>query len=87
MVELLIGVVFCYWVYKLLVIIRNSRELTRFSEECEALSRRDNSETAKKLKAGGLAYKKANKKITTSNIVWFLVEVIGLSAVYFVFIH
>ncbi|MEM7484551.1 MAG: hypothetical protein AAF348_05020 [Bacteroidota bacterium] len=87
MVELLIGIVISYWAYKLLVIIRNSRELSRFSEECKALARKDNSETSKKLHAGGLAYKKANKKITTSNIIWFLLEVVGLSTVYFAFIH
>ncbi|TXN37956.1 hypothetical protein FVB32_06605 [Flagellimonas hymeniacidonis] len=84
MVKILIGIVVCLWIYKLAKIIQNSKELNAFSKECLELAKKG-SVISTQYKLGAEQYKKANRKITISKLIWFFIEVGSLVTLYFIF--
>lgn len=85
MIKVLIGVIVIYWVYKLVKIIQNSKKLNRFSKECLELARKKGNTASTQFKLGAEQYKKANRKITISKLIWFFIEVGSLVGLYFIF--
>jgi len=86
MVKILIGLFICLWIYKLVKIIQNSKELNAFSEECLELAKKGNA-ISTPYQLGAEQYKKANRKITVSKLIWFFIEVGSLVAIYFIFLR
>lgn len=86
MINILIGVVICFWIYKLIKIVQNSKELNSFSKECEELVRKKGGMASEQFELGAQGYKSANRKITISKLIWFFIEVGSLVGIYFIFI-
>lgn len=83
MVKVVIGVFVSIWIYKLVKIILNSKELNKFSKDCLELARKKGNATSTQFKLGAEQYKKANRKITRSKLIWFFIEVVSLVGLYF----
>ncbi|MEO9512346.1 MAG: hypothetical protein ABJN84_14945 [Flavobacteriaceae bacterium] len=86
MVNTLIGIVISFWIYKLIKIIHNSKELNSFSRECLDLTRRKGGLMSEQFELGAEHYKSANRKITISKLIWFFIEVASFVGIYFIFI-
>ena len=83
MIKVVVGVLVSIWIYKLVKIVLNSKELNKFSRECLELARKKGNATSTQFKLGAEQYKKANRKITQSKLIWFFIEVASLVGLYF----
>lgn len=86
MINILISVVVSFWIYKLIKIIQNSKELNSFSRECQDLAKRKAGPTSEQFELGAKNYKSANRKITVSKLIWFFIEVGSFVGIYFIFV-
>ncbi|SNY94742.1 hypothetical protein SAMN06265377_0402 [Flagellimonas pacifica] len=90
MVTFFLVLLFSIWSYKLVKIIRNSKDLSGFVKELENLSKKNkflDEQKSERYMLESNRYRLANKKITKSKLLWFSIEVMSIVVLYFVFIH
>lgn len=89
MVSLFVLLLVFIWGYKLTKILLNSKDLTRFAEEFDKLSKKykfSDTQKSEHYRIEAKHYRMFNKKTTRSNLIWFFIEIGSIVLIYLVFV-